>query len=72
MEELAKSIVTKWKELKDIKSNTRMQTVRWKLNIKQYEVPDEREINYKKNYDIGLSQVEDSTFSNNDTSQAIN
>ena len=72
MEELTKSIVTKWKELKDIRSNTGMQTVPWKLNIKQYEVPDEREKNYKKNYDIGLSQVEDSTFSNNDTSQAIN
>ncbi len=34
MEELTKSIVTKWKELKDIRSNTGMQTVTWKLNIK--------------------------------------
>jgi hypothetical protein len=58
--------------LKDIRTTTGMQTVPWKINIKEYEVPDERGKNYIKNYDIGLSQVEDSSFNNNESSQAMN
>lgn len=34
-----------------------MQTVPWKVNIKEYEVPEERGKGYIKNFDIGLSQV---------------
>jgi hypothetical protein len=35
-----------------------MQTVPWKINIKEYEIPDERENRLIKNYDIGLVPFE--------------
>ncbi len=38
MEDLAKSIMKKWKELKDIRKTSDMQTVPWKINIKDYDV----------------------------------
>ena len=34
MEGLAKNIIDKWKDLKDIRARTGMQTVPWKINIK--------------------------------------
>ncbi len=44
--------------MKDIRTTTGMQTVPWRINVKEYEVIDEREKKYIKNYDIGMVQVE--------------
>lgn len=65
MEVLAKEIIDKWKQLKDIRARTGMQTVPWKVNIKEYEATEQRGKDSIKNYDIGLTQVEDSTLNNN-------
>ena len=40
MEVLAKEIIDKWKQLKDIRARTGMQTVPWKVNIKEYEATE--------------------------------
>ncbi len=44
--------------MKDIRTTTSIITVPWKINVKEYEVPDEREKKYIKNYDIGMVPVE--------------
>jgi hypothetical protein len=42
-----------------------MQTVPWKINIKEYEVPGQKANDFIKNYDIGLCQFPESSNSTN-------
>jgi hypothetical protein len=50
-----------------------MQTVPWKINIKEYEVPGQKAKDYIKNYDIGLCQIaESSNFTNANSANTMN
>lgn len=46
-----KKIVDGWKDIRDIRARTGMETVPWKFNIKEYESEG------RKTYDLGMTPV---------------
>lgn len=52
LETLMQSIVRKWREIKDERRSSGMETVPWRLNIKEYEVDEH------KSFDIGVTATD--------------